>query len=109
MSPALRSAWRVIFPEPASRRVAFALDGTSVELVFVGGVCMYLDDDDAASLVKAALSRLAFDTRFADWLRGTLGQPALAVAPPPSGARWLLTVDTAHGPFRAAVDADNDG
>jgi MFS family permease len=37
MSPALRSAWRVIFPEPASRRVAFALDGTSVELVFVGG------------------------------------------------------------------------
>ncbi|GAA1436150.1 MFS transporter [Microlunatus lacustris] len=37
MSPALRSSWRVIFPDRASRRVAFALDGTSVELLFVGG------------------------------------------------------------------------
>ncbi len=37
MSPALRSSWRVIFPDRGSRRVAFALDGTSVELVFVGG------------------------------------------------------------------------
>lgn len=37
MSPAMRAAWRVIFPDRASRRVAFALDGTSVELIFVGG------------------------------------------------------------------------
>ncbi|MCW2802413.1 MAG: transporter [Propionibacteriaceae bacterium] len=37
VSPALRSAWRVIFPDPAARRVAFALDATSVELIFVGG------------------------------------------------------------------------
>jgi len=37
MSPALRSAWRVIFPDRTSRQVAFALDATSVELVFVGG------------------------------------------------------------------------
>lgn len=37
MSPAIRAAWRVIFPDRASRRVAFALDGTSVELIFVGG------------------------------------------------------------------------
>ena len=37
MSPALRTAWRVIFADPASRRVAFALDATSVELIFVGG------------------------------------------------------------------------
>jgi hypothetical protein len=37
IGPALRSAWRVIFPDAESRRVAFALDGTSVELVFVGG------------------------------------------------------------------------
>lgn len=37
MSPALRAAWRVIFPEPAARRVAFALDATSIELIFVGG------------------------------------------------------------------------
>ncbi|HET9649350.1 MAG TPA: MFS transporter [Microlunatus sp.] len=36
-SPALRAAWRVIFSDPASRRVAFALDATSVELLFVGG------------------------------------------------------------------------
>jgi hypothetical protein len=37
MSPAIRAAWRVIFADPAARRVAFALDGTSVELMFVGG------------------------------------------------------------------------
>jgi MFS family permease len=37
MSPALRAAWRVIFPDPESRRVAFALDATSIELIFVGG------------------------------------------------------------------------
>jgi MFS family permease len=37
MSPAIRSAWRIIFPDAASRRVAFALDGTAVELLFVGG------------------------------------------------------------------------
>jgi MFS family permease len=37
MSAAIRAAWRVIFPDPGSRRVAFALDGTSVELIFVGG------------------------------------------------------------------------
>jgi MFS family permease len=37
MSAAIRSAWRVIFPDPASRRVAFALDATAVELLFVVG------------------------------------------------------------------------
>lgn len=37
MSPAIRSAWRVVLPNPASRRVAFALDATAVELLFVGG------------------------------------------------------------------------
>lgn len=37
MSPAIRTAWRVIFPNPASRRVAFALDATAVELLFVLG------------------------------------------------------------------------
>jgi MFS family permease len=37
MSPAMRAAWRVILPDPASRRVAFALDATSIELIFVGG------------------------------------------------------------------------
>lgn len=37
MSPALRSSWRLIFPDRESRRVAFALDATSVELLFVGG------------------------------------------------------------------------
>ncbi len=37
IGPALRAAWRVIFPDPAARRVAFALDATSVELIFVGG------------------------------------------------------------------------
>lgn len=37
MSPAIRTAWRVIFPNPASRWVAFALDATAVELLFVLG------------------------------------------------------------------------
>jgi len=37
ISPAMRAAWRVIFTDPAARRVAFALDSTSVELIFVGG------------------------------------------------------------------------
>lgn len=37
ITPALRSAWRVIFLDQESRRVAFALDATSVELIFVGG------------------------------------------------------------------------
>lgn len=37
ISPAIRSAYRIILPDPAARRVAFALDATSVELLFVGG------------------------------------------------------------------------
>lgn len=37
ISPAIRTAWRVIFPNPASRRIAFALDATAVELLFVLG------------------------------------------------------------------------
>jgi MFS family permease len=37
ISPALRTAWRVVFPDPVERRVAFALDATSIELIFVGG------------------------------------------------------------------------
>lgn len=37
ISPAMRAAWRVIFTDAESRRVGYALDATSVELVFVGG------------------------------------------------------------------------
>ncbi len=37
ISPAMRAAWRVIFTDPGSRRVGYALDATSVEFVFVGG------------------------------------------------------------------------
>lgn len=37
ISPAMRASWRVIFPDPAARRVAFALDATAVELMFVAG------------------------------------------------------------------------
>ncbi|MET0694542.1 MAG: MFS transporter [Propionibacteriaceae bacterium] len=37
MSAAIRAAWRVVFPDAESRRVAFALDATSIELIFVGG------------------------------------------------------------------------
>lgn len=37
ISPGLRSGFRVMLPDPAARRVAFALDATSVELAFVIG------------------------------------------------------------------------
>lgn len=37
VTPAMRAAWRTVFPDPKSRRVAFALDATSIELIFVGG------------------------------------------------------------------------
>ncbi len=37
ISPALRSSFRIVFPDPQARRVAFALDATSVELAFVCG------------------------------------------------------------------------
>jgi MFS family permease len=37
ISPALRSSFRIVLPDPAARRVAFALDATSVELAFVCG------------------------------------------------------------------------
>ncbi len=37
VGPAIRAAYRIILPDPAARRVAFALDATSVELLFVGG------------------------------------------------------------------------
>src|SRR5918993_717524 len=37
ISPALRSSFRIVLPDPGARRVAFALDATSVELAFVCG------------------------------------------------------------------------
>jgi MFS family permease len=37
ISPALRSSFRIVLPDPEARRVAFALDATSVELAFVCG------------------------------------------------------------------------
>jgi MFS family permease len=37
VSPALRSSFRIVLPDPRDRRVAFALDATSVELAFVCG------------------------------------------------------------------------
>ncbi len=37
LSPALRSSFRIVLPDPAARKVAFALDATSVELAFVCG------------------------------------------------------------------------
>ena len=37
LSPALRSSFRIVLPDPSARRVAFALDATSVELAFVCG------------------------------------------------------------------------
>ncbi len=37
VSPAIRAAWRVVFADRAARKVAFALDSTSVELIFVAG------------------------------------------------------------------------
>jgi MFS family permease len=37
IGPALRSSFRIALPDPSDRRVAFALDATSVELAFVCG------------------------------------------------------------------------
>ncbi|HVX42983.1 MAG TPA: MFS transporter [Mycobacteriales bacterium] len=37
VGPGMRAAWRIIFPDPASRRIGFALDASAVELIFVGG------------------------------------------------------------------------
>ena len=37
LSPALRSSFRIVLPDPRARQVAFALDATSVELAFVLG------------------------------------------------------------------------
>jgi MFS family permease len=37
ISPALRSSFRIVLPDPQARKVAFALDATSVELAFVCG------------------------------------------------------------------------
>jgi len=37
ISPALRSSFRIALPDPGARRVAYALDATSVELAFVCG------------------------------------------------------------------------
>ncbi|MBB3326200.1 MFS family permease [Friedmanniella antarctica] len=37
IGPALRSSFRIVLPDPDARRVAFALDATSVELAFVLG------------------------------------------------------------------------
>ena len=37
ISPALRSSFRIVLPDPQDRQVAFALDATSVELAFVCG------------------------------------------------------------------------
>jgi len=37
IGPALRSSFRIVLPDPRDRRVAFALDATSVELAFVCG------------------------------------------------------------------------
>lgn len=37
ISPAMRAAWRVIFTEPSSRRLGYALDASAVELIFVCG------------------------------------------------------------------------
>ena len=37
IGPALRSGFRIVLPDPTSRRVAFALDATAVELAFVCG------------------------------------------------------------------------
>ncbi|MFX4273687.1 MFS transporter [Propionibacteriaceae bacterium Y1685] len=37
MSPAMRTAWRVIFPPGPQRLLGYALDASAVELIFVGG------------------------------------------------------------------------
>lgn len=37
VGPGMRAAWRVVFPDEATRRAGYALDASAVELIFVGG------------------------------------------------------------------------
>lgn len=41
IGPALRSSFRIVLPDPSARKVAFALDATSVELTFVLGPLLF--------------------------------------------------------------------
>ncbi len=98
MSPALRSAWRVIFPDRESRRVAFALDATSVELVFVGGplllsLLLAVSPPVVPLLATAAAmsgGSLAYCTTGAA-RRSRPVTTATAAAAAPSGARTAVT------------------
>ncbi|WP_431257352.1 FliM/FliN family flagellar motor switch protein [Roseateles chitinivorans] len=53
----------------------------------------------------AALSRVAHDARFADWLRSTLQHAGIGIARQRQAMPWRLTVESAHGRFRLGLDA----
>ena len=112
ISPAIRSAYRIILPDPAARRVAFALDATSVELLFVGGplllsVLLALTPPVAPLLVTAgfmagggvAYCRTDAARRWRPGIRGA--RPAGS-----STRRSPLRRDRPRGRCRAGRDAD---
>jgi len=56
-------------------------------------------------VADAALSRVAHDARFVDWLRGTLQHAGIGIARRPEAMPWRLTVESPHGRFRLGLDA----
>lgn len=103
MSPAMRAAWRVIFSDPASRRVAFALDATSVELIFVGGpllvsLLLAVAVPVVPLLATAALMAVggtAYCRTEAARLSRPSRRPESVTSPPPDNARPRSVVTAA--------------
>lgn len=58
----------------------------------------------AMTPAQAQLSRLCFDRRFVEWLRATLGAPALTTVQRPAPAGWRVEIATAQGDFALALD-----
>ncbi|HYP46399.1 MAG TPA: MFS transporter [Propionibacteriaceae bacterium] len=105
MSPAMRAAWRVILPDANARRVAFALDATSVELIFVGGplllsVLLGLTVPVVPLLITAALMATgAVAYCRTEAARRSRPHPAAPAPPTPAGHPRIRSIDR----WRASV------
>ena len=101
MSPALRSAWRVIFPDRASRQVAFALDATSVELVFVGGPLLLslllAVSPPVVPLLATAAAVLGGNVAYCRTLAARHSRPGVTATPVAAGASAPRSAVTASG------------
>lgn len=59
----------------------------------------------AMSAADAALSRVAHDARFVDWLRATLQHAGIGITRQREAMPWRLTVESAQGRFQLGLDA----